>query len=105
LAVAKARNIHLAWEFALNVFDHHRFVNMLRVSPDVFQVLLDLIEDHPVFQNDSNNAQASVQVQLAVTLYRMGRYGNGASLEDIARYAGVSEGSVENFTERCVICK
>jgi hypothetical protein len=74
---------------------------MLRVSPDVFLVLLDLIEDHPIFQNDSNNAQAPVQVQLAVTLYRMGRYGNGASLEDIARFAGVSEGSVENFTERC----
>jgi hypothetical protein len=99
--VAKAGNIHLAWEFALNPSDHHRFVNMLRVSPDVFLVLLDLIEDHPIFQNDSNNAQAPVQVQLAVTLYRMGHYGNGASLEDIARFAGVSEGSVENFTEQC----
>jgi hypothetical protein len=51
--VAKAGNIHLAWEFALNPSDHHRFVNMLRVSPDVFLVLLDLIEDHPIFQNDS----------------------------------------------------
>ncbi|KZP09658.1 hypothetical protein FIBSPDRAFT_914037 [Athelia psychrophila] len=31
----------------------------------------------------------------------MGQYGNGASLEDIARQAGHSEGSVENFTSRC----
>ena len=32
------------------------------------------------------------QTQLAVTLYCMGRYGNGASLEDIAQIAGISEG-------------
>ena len=31
----------------------------------------------------------------------MGCYGNGASLEDIARIAGIFEGSVELFTERC----
>ncbi|KAG6878043.1 hypothetical protein C0992_008711 [Termitomyces sp. T32_za158] len=31
----------------------------------------------------------------------MGRYGNGASVEDIARIAGISEGSVLNYTERC----
>ncbi|KZP08128.1 hypothetical protein FIBSPDRAFT_914335 [Athelia psychrophila] len=31
----------------------------------------------------------------------MGRYGNGACLEDIAHQAGHSEGSVENFTSRC----
>jgi len=33
----------------------------------------------------------------------MGRYGNGASVEDIARIAGISEGSVEKYTERCQI--
>jgi hypothetical protein len=35
----------------------------------------------------------------------MGRYGNGASVQDIARVAGLvagcSEGSVENYTNRC----
>ncbi|KAI0041849.1 hypothetical protein FA95DRAFT_1584608 [Auriscalpium vulgare] len=31
----------------------------------------------------------------------MGRYGNGASVMDVARDAGVSEGSVVNFTTRC----
>jgi hypothetical protein len=62
-----------------------------------FQVLLDLIEGHPVFSNNSNNPQAPVQTQLAVTLYRMGRYGNGASVLDIAHHAGISEGAVELF--------
>jgi len=54
-----------------------------------------------VFANNSNNAQTPVEQQLAVTLFRMGRYGNGASLEDIARQGGCSEGSVENYTNRC----
>jgi DNA-binding CsgD family transcriptional regulator len=31
----------------------------------------------------------------------MGRYGNGASVEDIAHAAGCSEGSVENYTNHC----
>src|SRR5215212_7893149 len=74
---------------------------MLRVSPEVFDTLLNLIHDHDVFKNWSNNPQTPVQIQLAVTLYRMGRYGNGASLEDIARVAGASEGGVERYTERC----
>jgi len=63
--------------------------------------ILDLIEDHPVFRNDTNLGQTPVEQQLAVTLFRMGRYGNGASVEDIARAAGCSEGSVENYTNRC----
>ena len=40
-----------------------------------------------------------VRGQLAVTLFCMGRYGNGASIQDIARTAGCSEGSVENYTD------
>ena len=68
----------------------------------VFQTILNLIEKHAIFTNGSNNSQAPVEQQLAVTLFRMGRYGNAASIEDIAREAGCSEGSVENFTNRCL---
>ncbi|KAF9237946.1 hypothetical protein BU15DRAFT_75557 [Melanogaster broomeanus] len=82
--VLKSGSLHLAWEYAQSPADHHRFVNMLRVSPEVFQAILGLIDDHPVFYNQSDNPQEAIEVQLGVTLYRMGRYGNGASLEDIA---------------------
>jgi hypothetical protein len=99
--VPKIGNFHIAWEYAQNPLNHHRFINMLRVTPLVFQTILTLIEEHPVFMNNSNNPQTPVEQQLAVTLYRMGRYGNGASLEDIARTAGCSEGSVEIYTTRC----
>ena len=72
---------------------------MLHVSPTVFDILLDLIQEHPVFYNKSNNGQTSVQKQLAITLYCMGCYGNGTSLEDISQTAGIPEGSVELFTK------
>ncbi|KAF8816058.1 hypothetical protein BYT27DRAFT_7221782 [Phlegmacium glaucopus] len=91
--VPKAGDLHLAWEYAQNPSDHHHFINMLCVTPLVFQTILNLIEEHPVFTNHSNNAQTPVEQQLAVTLYRMGRCGNGASLEDISHMAGCSEGS------------
>ena len=82
--VIKSGQLHLAWNYAQNPEDHQCFINMLQVSPGVFQVLLNLIEEHSIFQNNSNNSQRPVEVQLATTLYRMGRYGNGASLEDVA---------------------
>jgi hypothetical protein len=74
---------------------------MLRVTPLVFSTILQLIENHPIFLNHLNNGQTPVEQQLAVTLYRMGRYGNAASVEDIVRIAGCSEGSVDNYTDRC----
>ena len=72
-------------------------IYVLRVTPTIFNTILTLIEDHhPIFTNNSNNAQAPVESQLAITLYRMGQYGNSASVEEVARIAGCSEGSVEN---------
>ncbi|KAF8810284.1 hypothetical protein BYT27DRAFT_7222041 [Phlegmacium glaucopus] len=54
------------WNFAENLGNHHRFVNMLRVLTSlVFQTILTLIEEHPVFANNSNNAQTPVEQQLA----------------------------------------
>ncbi|KAF7355804.1 DDE Tnp4 domain-containing protein [Mycena venus] len=47
--------------------------------------------------------QTPVDQQLAVALYRLSRYGNGASLENIAHVAGCSEGSAEAFTDRVFI--
>jgi hypothetical protein len=72
---------------------------MLHVTPLVFSTILQLIRNHPVFLNHSNNAQTPVQQQLAVTLYRMGCYGNSASVEDIAHAAGCAKGSVDNYTD------
>ena len=101
-SVPKSGSLHLAWEYAQNPLHHDLFVQMLRVSPRVFTVVIELIKDHPIFRNNSNVPQTPVDYQLAVALYRMGRFGNGASLADVAREAGCSEGSVELWTDRCL---
>ncbi|KAG8957816.1 hypothetical protein FRC05_009569 [Tulasnella sp. 425] len=102
LPVPKAGHLHLAFEFAAIGQEKHRFVQMLQVTPEAFHHLLSLIQDHPIFTSRGPRPQAPVELQLSVTLYRAGRYGNGSSVGDIARIAGVSEGSVLKFTERCI---
>ena len=99
--VPKQGNLHIAWDYAQNPADHHQFISLLCVTPAIFNIILTLIEDHPIFVNNSNNTQAPVESQLAVTLYCMSRYGNAASVEEVAQIAGCSEGSVENYTHRC----
>ena len=99
-SIPKSGSLFLAWEYAKDPRHHDLFVQMLRIPPHAFEVLHELIKNHPVFQNNSNVPQSPVDYQLAVTLYRMGRFGNAASLADISRTAGCGEGSVEHFTYR-----
>lgn len=70
--VPKCEKLSLAWEHAQSPADHDHFINMLCVSPQVFKTLLELIQDHEIFQNNSNSPQMPVQIQLMVTLYQMG---------------------------------
>ena len=98
---SKGRELNLAWQYTQNPDDHHCFISMLWVTPLVFSTILQLIENHHIFLNHTNNGQTPVEQQLAVTLYQMGCYGNAASVEDIAQIAGCSEGSVDNYTDQC----
>ncbi|KAG5636454.1 hypothetical protein H0H81_007996 [Sphagnurus paluster] len=79
-SVPKAGNLHLAWEYAKNPAHHDMFIQMLRVSPVVFMVILELIKDHPIFMNNSNVPQTPVDYQLAVTR------GQGRGKGDISFY-------------------
>lgn len=54
----------------------------------------ELIQDHPIFQNNSNNPQLPVMFQLAIMLYHFGHYGNAALVESVAQWAGCSAGLV-----------
>jgi hypothetical protein len=80
-----------------------RFRKKLRVSPTVFDRLVELIEAHAVFHNNSNVPQLPVPTQLAVFLVRVGHYGNASSPEYVAQWAGVSVGTVINATYRCLV--
>jgi hypothetical protein len=97
----RASQLHLLVHFG----EHrpHLFRQKLRIDPEIFDDILDLISGHPIFHNQSNNPQLPVAIQLAIFLNRAGHYGNAISLEDVAQWAGVSVGSVVNCTNR-VMC-
>ncbi|POW07670.1 hypothetical protein PSTT_08111 [Puccinia striiformis] len=61
------------------------------------------IYDHHIFYNNSNNPQAPVEMQLLVALSHLGMYGNGGSPHVLAQYYNISPGSVENYTNRCIL--
>ena len=94
----RASQLHLLVHFEAH--RPHLFRQKLRVDPEIFDDILDLISDHPIFHNQSNNPQLPVAIQLAIFLNRAGHYGNAISLEDVAQWAGISIGSVVNCTNR-----
>jgi hypothetical protein len=84
--------------------DHpDRFRKKLRVSPPVFDCLVELIEDNGVFHNNSNIPQHPICIQLTIFLVRLGHYSNASSPEYVAQWAGVCIGMVINATNRCLV--
>ncbi|KAJ7060743.1 hypothetical protein C8F01DRAFT_987942 [Mycena amicta] len=90
--------IHILTKLKEGRRDHFRAA--LRITPRTFDALVKELEDNPVFQNNGNSAQMSVDLQLAVALYRFGHDGNAASLQSIANWAGVGKGTVHLITRR-----
>ena len=99
--VKKSQQLHLLDDFGTN--NLRLFRKKLRVDPSTFQSLLMMIEDHPIFYNNSNIPQAPPNVQLAIFLNRIGHYGNAASPEDLAQWAGGSAGWIEKCTNRVMV--
>lgn len=99
--VPKSSQLHLLDHWRLHSPD--RFRRKLRVDPLTFDNLVSLIIGHPVFTNNSNCPQLPVQLQFSVFLFRAGHYGNAASPEDTAQWAGISVGGVEKCTDRVVV--
>ncbi|KAF8597159.1 hypothetical protein BDV93DRAFT_562610 [Ceratobasidium sp. AG-I] len=87
----------------LDVWCHDRpqlFRSYMRVTPHVFVQLFQALKDDPVFHNNSNNSQFPISDQIAVTLYRLGHYGNAASVIKIAHWADWGYGTVDLATRR-----
>lgn len=77
-----------------------KFREQLRVNPSTFDRLVARLEADPVFANNSDNAQMPVEEQVAIALYRFGHYGNAASLQEVANWAGCGKGTVDLVTRR-----
>jgi hypothetical protein len=99
--VPKSSQLHLLDHWREN--SPERFRRKLRVDPETFDKLVALISNNSVFSNNSNCPQLPVHIQLAIFLFRAGHYGNAASPEDIAQWAGVSVGAVKTCTDRVVV--
>ncbi|KAG2058068.1 hypothetical protein BDR06DRAFT_852192, partial [Suillus hirtellus] len=64
--------------------DHiNLFRQKLHVNPNIFDIILDHISCHLIFQNNSNNQQLSIALQLTIFLNRARHYGNAALNQDI----------------------
>ena len=72
------------------------------MSRENFVKLLELIENDSVFKNRGRK-QFAIVLQLAVTIYRLGIFGNAASIVNIAREFGISDGGiVQDITKRVI---
>lgn len=70
------------------------FRRVLCITPYTFDRLLETLSNDLVFENHSQNDQMPVSHQLAITLFRFGHYGNAASLDNMAVWAGYAKGTV-----------
>ena len=76
------------------------FCSYLCIMPECFDSLLESIQHHKAFQNNSNNPQMPVERQLAIALYRFSHFGNGLSTLKVALWAGVGYGTVHKCTNQ-----
>lgn len=84
-------------------FDHPElFRSAFRLNPATFDALIAVISPSPIFQNQSTNDQLPLDWQLGIALYRLGHYGNAASISKIALYLGVGAGTVDLCTRRVI---
>jgi hypothetical protein len=86
---------NLIWEYS-----EREFKQIVRVNRDTFQFIVSKIANHPVFVNKSRHAQRGCWIQALVALEKLGSHGNGASVGNIARSAGVGNGTVTLYVKR-----
>ena len=74
----------------------------MRMDPQSFRYILNLIKDNRIFKNDSINQQASVSSQLKIALYKLAHDGSGSGFKPSSSQWAVSEGHIYNCTRRVV---
>ncbi|KAG0337868.1 hypothetical protein BG005_003924, partial [Podila minutissima] len=78
------------------------FKSTLRTSKAGFIALVQQLENHPIFYNNSSCKQLAPQWQIAITLARFGGAGNGSSVMGKQVLTGLSAGTIVKCTERVV---
>jgi hypothetical protein len=79
------------------------FQKKLRVLPFVFDRLVELVENHSIFHNNSNIPQHLIPIQVTIFLVHIGHYGNASLPEYVAQWAGVCVRMVIKATYHCFV--
>lgn len=80
-----------------------KFRQLDRMEKSSFFHLVSLIVDDLVFHNRSYCQQAPMEIQLAMTLDRLGHNGNGACLAYMIPMWGINGGSMVNLCLQCFL--
>lgn len=70
------------------------------INPSTFDRLIERLQNHPSFQNNSHQNQMPVDQHNLIVLKRFGTYGNGMTVQGVAQSAGVGKGTVDLVTRR-----
>ncbi|KAI9328142.1 hypothetical protein BDR26DRAFT_808528, partial [Obelidium mucronatum] len=91
----------LGYRYLLRQLPAKEVRQALRMDIESFGKLVELIEDDPIFQNQSQNPQTEVWIQLATALERIGSNGSGGVL-NLSVVLGIGAGTVVLFCRRVV---
>jgi hypothetical protein len=83
----------------LPAYDNIRFKKILRMLPENFKLLVNLIKNHSIFQNNNSKQQSPVELQLAVFIRRLGLRND---IFSICSNFGIAEGTVILFCKRVI---
>ena len=83
-------------------YTERQFRQETRMNRSSFIKIVEILEKHPVFHNNSRRKQTPPWVQCLIAFKRLGCYGNANSLGATGRANGFSEGAVVKFTDRVV---
>lgn len=72
------------------------------MSKTCFCRLVECIKDNSVFVNDSRRDQDPPHHQLLVTLFRLGKHGNGSVIGHTASFLLLGDGTTELYNWRCL---
>lgn len=83
---------------------YDKFRHFFCMNPDSFMRVLDWIQGHPVFKNNSRYPQVDPMVQLLVALRRLGSEASSAAgVLSVAQLFGIRDGTVVLYTNRVIL--
>ncbi|KNZ53829.1 hypothetical protein VP01_3124g1 [Puccinia sorghi] len=90
-------------EFLLHRLDDKIFKKEFRIPWEMSVKLCGLVTSNPIFHNNSDNPQRPVEEKVMFTLKRLYCFGNGASFGMLGKFFRVAEGSIELYTDHCLM--